>query len=54
ARLAAAGHTNRHIARALHISVKAVEWHLHQTYGKLGVPGRRGLIAVLPERTHSG
>ena len=41
--LAAAGHTNRHIAQLLHVSVKAVEWHLHQTYLKLGIANRRAL-----------
>ena len=47
AELAAAGHTNRTIAGQLQISVKAVEWHLHQSYGKLGVSGRRQLPAAL-------
>ena len=49
AELAAAGHTNRQIAGSLRISVKAVEWHLHQTYRKLGVGGRRELADVLAE-----
>lgn len=47
AELAAAGHTNRTIAAQLQISVKAVEWHLHQSYGKLGVAGRRQLPGAL-------
>lgn len=47
AELAAAGHANRHIAGLLQISVKAVEWHLHQTYRKLSIDGRRQLATVL-------
>ena len=47
AELAVAGHTNRHIAALLQISVKAVEWHLHQTYGKLAIGGRRQLASAL-------
>ena len=49
AELAADGHTNRHIAGLLQISIKAVEWHLHQTYRKLAVKGRRQLSAALSE-----
>jgi DNA-binding CsgD family transcriptional regulator len=47
AELAAAGHTNRHIAGLLQISVKAVEWHLHQSYRKLSIDGRRQLATAL-------
>lgn len=47
AELAADGHTNRHIAALLQISVKAVEWHLHQSYRKLDIDGRRQLADAL-------
>jgi DNA-binding CsgD family transcriptional regulator len=47
AELAAVGHTNRYIAGLLQISVKAVEWHLHQSYRKLDIDGRRQLPAAL-------
>jgi DNA-binding CsgD family transcriptional regulator len=47
AELAAAGHTNRAIAGMLEISVKAVEWHLHQSYRKLDVRGRAELSGAL-------
>jgi DNA-binding CsgD family transcriptional regulator len=47
AALAAEGHTNREIAQALFVTVRTVEMHLSNTYGKLGVPGRRGLAAAL-------
>lgn len=41
--LAAAGLTNRQVAEELHVSVKAVEWHLSRTYRKLGISSRSGL-----------
>ncbi|MDP2775240.1 MAG: LuxR C-terminal-related transcriptional regulator [Nocardioides sp.] len=41
--LAAAGLTNRQVAEELHVSVKAVEWHLSRTYRKLGIASRSGL-----------
>jgi DNA-binding CsgD family transcriptional regulator len=47
AELAARGHTNRHIAGLLQISIKAVEWHLHQSYRKLDIHGRRQLPEAL-------
>jgi DNA-binding CsgD family transcriptional regulator len=43
ARLAARGLTNREIAERLHISVRTVGNHLHQTFSKLGVGGRGDL-----------
>jgi DNA-binding CsgD family transcriptional regulator len=47
--LAAAGRTNRQIAGALFITVKAVEWHLGNVYRKLEIGGRRELAGALPE-----
>ncbi len=54
--LAAAGNSNRQIANALFITVKAVEWHLGNTYRKLEVQGRAELARLLaggtnPERS---
>jgi DNA-binding CsgD family transcriptional regulator len=40
------GHTNRAIAGLLQVSVKAVEWHLHQCDRKLEIRGRRQLPAA--------
>ncbi|MGI8903441.1 MAG: helix-turn-helix transcriptional regulator [Solirubrobacteraceae bacterium] len=47
--MAAAGHTNRYIANLLQVSVKAIEWHLHQCYQKLDISTRRELSRVLQE-----
>lgn len=47
ARLAAAGLTNRQIARELALSVKTIEYHLSHAYAKLDVPSRVALAAVL-------
>lgn len=44
---AAQGKTNREIAAAAGISVKAVEWHLSRVYRKLGVTSRRALVDAL-------
>ncbi|MFL5822213.1 MAG: response regulator transcription factor [Solirubrobacteraceae bacterium] len=49
ARLAAAGSTNREIARTLYISPKTVEAHLRGAYRKLSVSGRTELGGALPE-----
>jgi DNA-binding CsgD family transcriptional regulator len=55
ARMAADGMTNRQIAETLFVTVKAVQWHLGNTYRKLSVSSRdelpaalRAEIAVLP------
>jgi DNA-binding CsgD family transcriptional regulator len=50
--LAAAGNSNRQIANALFITVKAVEWHLGNTYRKLQVQGRAELATALAGGTH--
>jgi len=47
AELAAAGQTNRQIANALFITVKAVEWHLSNAYRRLGISGRTELGPAL-------
>ncbi len=49
AELAAQGLTNREIARALFVTVKAVEWHLSNVYRKLGVRRRGGLARALAD-----
>ena len=48
--LAARGMTNREIAEALFVTVKAVEWHLSNAYPKLGIKGRRELPSVIEAR----
>jgi DNA-binding CsgD family transcriptional regulator len=45
--LAAAGRSNRQIANALFVTVKAVEWHLGNAYRKLEVRGRADLPHAL-------
>ena len=47
AELAAAGQTNRQIANALFITVKAVEWHLGNAYRRLDIRGRAELSQAL-------
>lgn len=41
--LVAAGHTNREIADELFVTVKAVEFHIHNAFMKLGVQNRTQL-----------
>lgn len=50
AELAAAGQTNRQIANALFITVKAVEWHLSNAYRRLDISGRKELTQALAAR----
>ena len=45
--MAADGMTNKEIAETLFVTVKAVEWHLNNTYRKLGIRSRRDLAGVL-------
>lgn len=47
AELAAAGMSNRAIAQQLFVTVKAVEWHLSNTYRKLGIRSRNRLPAIM-------
>jgi DNA-binding CsgD family transcriptional regulator len=49
ARLAAAGFRNREIAEQLFMSVRTVEGHLSNVYGKLGIRSRTELAVVLEE-----
>lgn len=49
AEMAAAGRTNREIAQLLFVTVKGVEYHLANTYRKLGVGGRQELREFFPE-----
>ncbi len=44
--LAAAGRDNEAIAQGLHVSVRTVERHLQNVYGKLGLRGRSARIAA--------
>ena len=41
--LARQGRTNRQIANALYVTIKAVEWHLGNAYRKLGIRSRAEL-----------
>lgn len=47
ATLVAAGLSNREIAERLVVSIRTVEGHVYRACGKLGVPDRSGLAAVL-------
>ena len=50
ARMAAGGMSNKEIAQALFVTVKAVEVHLSSVYRKLGIDSRRRLPKALGER----
>jgi DNA-binding CsgD family transcriptional regulator len=45
--MARQGMTNKQIAQALFITVKAVEWHLHHAYLKLNIKSRKQLAQAL-------
>jgi DNA-binding CsgD family transcriptional regulator len=49
ARLVASGMTNRQVAAELVVSVKTVEYHLGNVYGKLGVRSRHQLATYIPD-----
>lgn len=49
AELAAAGGTNREIAQGLFVTIKTVEWHLRNAYGKLEITSRRELADAMAE-----
>ncbi|MFE7927644.1 AAA family ATPase [Streptomyces sp. NPDC057456] len=51
AKMAARGLTNRHIARELVLSVKTIEYHLGNTYAKLGISSRTDLVDKLARNT---
>jgi DNA-binding CsgD family transcriptional regulator len=44
--LASEGHSNREIATKLVVTLKTVEWHLRQSYRKLGIGSRRELLGA--------
>lgn len=51
-RLVAAGRSNREIADELYVSTKAVEFHVHNAFLKLGVQNRTQLaVAYLASET---
>ena len=46
ARLVATGRTNRQVADELVVSIKTVEYHLANVYGKLRIRSRQELIPI--------
>lgn len=54
ARFAARGYSNREIAEALFVTVKAVEWHLGNAYRKLGIRSRIQLKEAIGGGASSG
>jgi DNA-binding CsgD family transcriptional regulator len=51
---AAAGRTNKEIARDMYLSVRTVESHLQRAYEKLGISGRHELAEALRDRPPAG
>jgi DNA-binding CsgD family transcriptional regulator len=54
ATLAAEGRTNREVAQSLFVTPKTVETHLRHAFEKLGISGRRELLAALEQRRTNG
>ena len=46
ARLVSTGRTNRQVADELVVSIKTVEYHLANVYGKLGIRSRHELVPI--------
>jgi DNA-binding CsgD family transcriptional regulator len=51
AQMAAAGMTNREIAQALFVTIKAIAYHLTHVYEKLNITGRAQLVGALGDIT---
>ena len=49
--MAAAGMTNREIAQALFVTIKAIAYHLTHVYEKLNITGRAQLVGALGDIT---
>lgn len=49
ATLVAAGRSNREAGAELYLSTKAIEYHLGNIFGKLGIHSRHELAARLPD-----
>ncbi len=54
AQMAAEGMTNREVAQALFVTVKAVQWHLRNVYRKLGVGSREEVGKALDSEEPDG
>ncbi len=52
ARLVASGASNKHVASALYVNTKTVEYHLANIYRKLGVRTRTELAVKWREHEH--
>jgi DNA-binding CsgD family transcriptional regulator len=50
ARLVATGRTNRQVADELVVSIKTIEYHLGNVYGKLGIRSRQELVPTFGPR----
>ncbi|HEX3489584.1 MAG TPA: AAA family ATPase [Streptosporangiaceae bacterium] len=50
-KLVGEGDTNQEIAASLHVSIRTVESHLRNIFGKLGATSRTGILKAMNERT---